>query len=58
MIPQIHVPSNVQQIAVKDALPLDEIKHNPYTIICTTTLGGHLGWFESGGGRWFAKPVG
>lgn len=25
--------------------------------MCTTSLGGHLSWFESGGGRWFAKPV-
>lgn len=22
-----------------------------------TSLGGHLGWFEVGGGRWFVKPV-
>jgi uncharacterized protein len=21
-------------------------------------MGGHLGWFELGGGRWFAKAVG
>ena len=20
-------------------------------------MGGHLGWFEVGGGRWFVKPV-
>ena len=20
-------------------------------------MGGHLSWFETGGGRWFAKPV-
>jgi hypothetical protein len=23
----------------------------------TTSWGGHLGWFEFGGGRWFVKPV-
>ncbi len=22
-----------------------------------TSLGGHLSWFEPGGGRWHAKPV-
>jgi hypothetical protein len=23
----------------------------------TTSWGGHLGWFELGGSRWFVKPV-
>ncbi|THC91929.1 hypothetical protein EYZ11_008615 [Aspergillus tanneri] len=23
----------------------------------TTSWGGHLGWFELGGDRWFVKPV-
>ncbi|KAF2836899.1 AB-hydrolase YheT [Patellaria atrata CBS 101060] len=44
-------------IAVQPGIPFDEIKTNPYTVLCTTTLGGHLSWFEVGGGRWFAKPV-
>lgn len=26
-------------------------------MLCTTSLGGHLSWFETGGGRWFATPV-
>lgn len=25
--------------------------------MCSTSLGGHLSWFEWGGNRWFAKPV-
>jgi uncharacterized protein len=45
------------QIAAKEALPLQEFALNPFAVLCTTALGGHLSWFESGGGRWFAKPV-
>ncbi|KAG8532131.1 uncharacterized protein KY384_003770 [Bacidia gigantensis] len=44
-------------IAVAEALPLQEIKQNPWTVLCTTSRGGHLGWFESGGDRWFTKPA-
>lgn len=45
------------QIAVEAAVPVGEFKHNPYTVLCMTSLGGHLSWFEPGGGRWHAKPV-
>ena len=45
------------QIAVKEAIPFQEVRQNPFVVLCTTSLGGHLSWFESGGGRWFAKPV-
>ncbi|KAI0167116.1 AB-hydrolase YheT [Hypoxylon sp. FL1284] len=39
------------------SLPYAEASTNPYTVLCTTSLGGHLGWFEIGGGRWHGKPV-
>ena len=45
------------QIAVGEAVPYLEFTRNPYTVLCSTSLGGHLSWFESGGGRWFAKAV-
>lgn len=45
------------QIAVDEAVPYSEFKANPYTAIVATSLGGHLCWFEMGGGRWFARPV-
>ena len=48
---------SVSQIAVKEGLPYEEFKQTPYAVLCTTSLGGHLSWFESGGNRWFAKPV-
>ena len=34
-----------------------EVEQTPYAVLCTTSLGGHLSWFETGGGRWHAKPV-
>ena len=45
------------QIAVKEAIPFQEFQQNPFVLLCTTSLGGHLSWFEIGGGRWFSKPV-
>ena len=45
-------------IAVAEAVPYEEIKQNPYVVLCMTSGGGHLFWFELGGGRWHAKPVG
>lgn len=45
------------QIAVEKAIPYEEFKKNPHTVCLTTSLGGHLAFFEMGGGRWHAKPV-
>ena len=45
------------QIAVYDAIPFQEFTQNPYTVLLTTSLGGHLSWFEVGGGRWHPRPV-
>jgi hypothetical protein len=45
------------QIAVNEALPRNEVKQTPYGVLCTTSLGGHLSWFELGGGRWFSRAV-
>jgi hypothetical protein len=42
---------------VHEAIPFQEFEQNPYTVLCTTSLGGHLSWFEIGGGRWHAKPI-
>ncbi|KAK0383814.1 hypothetical protein NLU13_9725 [Sarocladium strictum] len=56
-IPFMALQATDDPIAVKQGLPYDEIKQNPNTVMVTTSLGGHLCWFESGGGRWHAKPV-
>ena len=51
------VKTERSQISVKEAIPFLEFTRNPYTVLCTTSLGGHLSWFETGGGRWFARAV-
>lgn len=56
-IPFLAIHSTDDPIALKEALPYQEIRQNPNTILLTTSLGGHLCWFENGGGRWFTKPV-
>lgn len=48
---------SISQISVNEAVPYDEIMKTPYGVLCTTAWGGHLSWFETGGGRWFVKPV-
>ncbi|KAL8409942.1 hypothetical protein RB594_008142 [Gaeumannomyces avenae] len=47
----------IRQIAVDEAVPYEEFKQNPFTVHCSTSLGGHLSWFEFGGGRWHKRPV-
>ncbi|MCJ1322642.1 hypothetical protein MMC15_007991 [Xylographa vitiligo] len=56
-IPLFAINAEDDPIAVKEGLPYEEFKQTPYAVLCTTSLGGHLSWFESGGNRWFAKPI-
>ncbi len=44
-------------IANDVGVPYEEIKTNPWVVMCATAGGGHLSWFEWGGSRWHAKPV-
>ncbi|WEW61958.1 hypothetical protein PRK78_007458 [Emydomyces testavorans] len=56
-IPFFAIQAEDDPISVKEALPYLEIEQTPYGVMCTTTWGGHLSWFECGGSRWFTKPV-
>lgn len=56
-IPLLALNAVDDPIAVNIGLPYNEATKNPYTVLCTTSLGGHLGWFELFGGRWHGKPV-
>lgn len=39
------------------SLPYTEIKMNPYVYMVKTSIGGHLGWFDSQRQRWYPKPL-
>ncbi|KAI0019661.1 AB-hydrolase YheT [Xylariomycetidae sp. FL0641] len=56
-VPLLAINAVDDPIATYLALPEAEAQQNPYTVLCTTSLGGHLGWFEIGGGRWHTKPI-
>ncbi|TLS30387.1 hypothetical protein PpBr36_02441 [Pyricularia pennisetigena] len=56
-IPYFAISAADDPVAVDQAVPYQEFKVNPYTVHCSTSLGGHLSWFELGGGRWHARPV-
>ncbi|KAL2167640.1 hypothetical protein VTG60DRAFT_977 [Thermothelomyces hinnuleus] len=56
-IPFLAISALDDPIAVYDAIPFQEFTQNPYTVLLTTSLGGHLSWFELGGGRWHARPI-
>ncbi|TQS31831.1 hypothetical protein Golomagni_07875, partial [Golovinomyces magnicellulatus] len=56
-IPFLAIHATDDPIALKDALPYQEFRQNPNTVLITTSLGGHLCWFETGGTRWHTRPV-
>ncbi|KAL1953104.1 hypothetical protein VTO42DRAFT_3584 [Malbranchea cinnamomea] len=56
-VPFFVIQAEDDPISVKAALPYYEIQRTPYGVMCTTSWGGHLSWFELGGTRWFTKPV-
>ncbi len=56
-VPLLAIHAEDDPIAVGEAIPIEEFKQNPMTVLVTTSLGGHLSWFETDGGRWFAKPI-
>ncbi|KAI1214889.1 AB-hydrolase YheT [Annulohypoxylon truncatum] len=56
-IPLLAINAVDDPIASNLSIPYAEASTNPFTVLCTTSLGGHLGWFEIGGGRWHGKPV-
>ncbi|KAI5273124.1 AB-hydrolase YheT [Aureobasidium subglaciale] len=56
-IPTFAIHAEDDPIAVDEAVPYEEIEQNPYVVMCSTSTGGHLSWFEVGGTRWFSKPA-
>ena len=56
-IPFLALHATDDPIAVDEALPRQEFEQTQYGVLCTTSIGGHLGWFQFGGDRWFANVV-
>ncbi|KAJ5056312.1 alpha/beta hydrolase fold family protein [Bipolaris maydis] len=56
-VPLFALNAEDDPISHYEALPFEEFCINPYTVLCTTSSGGHLGWYESEDQRWFTKPV-
>ncbi|KAM4056243.1 alpha/beta hydrolase fold domain-containing protein [Hirsutella rhossiliensis] len=56
-IPFMALHATDDPIAIRQAIPYQEFRENPSTVLVTSSLGGHLCWFESGGGRWYPRPV-
>lgn len=56
-VPTMCLHARDDPIVCDEAVPDEEIRQNPWVVMCATSGGGHLSWFELGGGRWHAKPV-
>lgn len=56
-VPYFAIHAEDDPVAPQSAQPLEEVKQNPFTVLLSTSMGGHLSWFESDGSRWFVKPV-
>ncbi|KAF2464616.1 medium-chain fatty acid ethyl ester synthase/esterase 1 [Lindgomyces ingoldianus] len=56
-IPFLGINAEDDPVSSIEAIPYEEFKQNPYTVLCTTNWGGHLSWFQLGGERWFASAV-
>ncbi|KAH3902344.1 related to Putative esterase YMR210W [Saccharomycodes ludwigii] len=38
-------------------IPHREIENNPYILCLNTTKGGHIGWLDFHGNRWYIEPI-
>lgn len=56
-IPFLAISAQDDPIVCDEAIPRQEFLQSRYGVLCTTSLGGHLSWFELGGGRWMAKAT-
>ncbi|KAI1004951.1 hypothetical protein K3495_g3264 [Podosphaera aphanis] len=56
-IPLFAINALDDPIATKEAIPYEEVRQTPNVVLCTTSLGGHLSWYELGGFQWHARPA-
>ncbi|RKF76829.1 putative esterase [Golovinomyces cichoracearum] len=56
-IPLFAINAEDDPIVTNEAVPYEEVKQTPNVVLCTTSLGGHLSWYEIGGLQWHARPT-
>ncbi|WEJ95237.1 hypothetical protein PSN45_002750 [Yamadazyma tenuis] len=56
-VPTVIVSSKDDPVCGVRSLPVEEATLNPYVTMVTTSVGGHLGWFDYSNNRWYAEPV-
>lgn len=49
--------AGVTQIVPAACIPFDAFEVNPFVVLCTTSMGGHIGWHEAHGTQWITKQV-
>ena len=57
-IPVLAIHSIDDPVCPSELLPFEEVKVTPFVTLCTSNLGGHLGWYQSNGDRWYVNTVG
>lgn len=55
-VPMILLNAADDPISSIKSIPAPEVGLNPYTMLITTTIGGHIGWFDYKGQRWNSAP--
>lgn len=56
-VPFLAISAEDDPIVCDEAIPRQEFLQSPYGVLCTTSLGGHLGWCELGGDRWMSRAT-
>jgi uncharacterized protein len=54
-VPFLAINAMDDPIAVSEAIPWKEFFESSFGVLCTTSTGGHIGWFQADGKRWFPK---
>lgn len=54
--PTILLNAEDDPISSFSSIPKSEIKLNPFTMLISTSIGGHIGWFDYKGDRWNSAP--
>ncbi|KAL6825331.1 Alpha/Beta hydrolase protein [Trichoderma camerunense] len=56
-VPIFALNSEDDPLSPQMGLPIEEAKANPYVVLVVTSFGGHLGWFQQDGSRWFIQAI-